>query len=89
MTVALHRIDQNRNKRPKPLAADAIARLPQHREGLMYRLIVKSPPWAWALWRRRLIQYAQRVFARYRLLVRIRIGSAVAPAVLSPLETVL
>jgi len=63
MTVALHGIDQNRNKRPEPLAADAIARLPQHREGLMYRLIVKSPPWAPALWRRRLIQHAQRVFA--------------------------
>jgi hypothetical protein len=63
MTVALHRIDQNRDKRPKPLAADAIACLPQHRQGLTYRLIVKSPPWARALWRRRLIQHAQRVFA--------------------------
>jgi hypothetical protein len=59
MTVALHGIDQSRNKRPKPLAADAIARLPQHREGLTYRLIVKSSPWARALLRRRLIQHAQ------------------------------
>ena len=63
MTVALHRINQNRDKRPEPLAADAIARLPQHRQCLTYRLIVKSPAWTRALWRRRLIQHAQRVFA--------------------------
>jgi len=61
--MALHSIDQNRNKRPKPHAADAIARLPQYRQGLTYRLIVKSPRWARALRRRRLIQHAQRVFA--------------------------
>ena len=63
MTVALHRINQNRDKRLKPLAADAIARLPQHRQGLTYRLIVKSPASTPALWRRPLIQHAQRVFA--------------------------
>ena len=49
MTVALHRINQNRDKRPEPLAADAIARLPQHRQCLTYRLIVKSPAWTRAL----------------------------------------
>jgi hypothetical protein len=63
MTVAPHGIHQNRNKHPKPLAADAIARLPQHCERLTYRLIVKSPAWARALWRRRLMQHAQRMFA--------------------------
>jgi len=63
MTVALHGIDQDRDKRPEPLAADPIARLPQHREGLTYRLILKSPAWTRALRRPRLIQHTQRVFA--------------------------
>jgi predicted Zn-dependent protease with MMP-like domain len=41
MTMALHRIDQNRDKRLESLAADAIARLPQDRQRLTRRLIVK------------------------------------------------
>ena len=63
MAVTLHGIDQNRDKRPKPLTADAIARLPQHRQRLMYRLVVKSPAWTRAWWCPWLIQHAQRVFA--------------------------
>jgi hypothetical protein len=62
MAVALHRIDQHRDQYPKPLAADAIGRLPQHRQCLMHHLVVESPSRARALLCWRLIQHAQRVF---------------------------
>jgi len=63
MAVALHRVDEHRNEYPKPLAADAIAGLPQDRQCLMYRLVVQAPPPSAALHCQRLIQHAQRVFA--------------------------
>ena len=62
MAVALHRLDEHRDQYPKPLAADAIGRLPQHRQRLMHRLVVESPSRARALLCWRLIQYPQCVF---------------------------
>ena len=90
MAVALHRIDQNRDKRLKPLAADAIARLPQHRQRLTYRLIVKSLR-VDAGFAAPMVDSARaaRVCDDSRSPVRTRTGSVVAPAASSPLDTVL
>jgi hypothetical protein len=63
MAVPLHHVDEHRDKHPKPRAADAVAGLPQYRQCLMYRFVVQPPPRSAALHCRRLIQYAQRVFA--------------------------
>ena len=52
MTVPFHRFDQHWDENSEPLPADMIGRFPQHRQGLMHRLVVKSLPLA-RLWRRR------------------------------------
>jgi hypothetical protein len=40
MAVTFHCLYQHRDKNSKPFAADAIGRLPQHRERLMHRFVV-------------------------------------------------
>ena len=51
MAVPFHCLDQNRDENSQPLAADAISRLPQHRQRLMHRLVVESLPLARFCWR--------------------------------------
>ncbi len=62
MAVALHRLDEHRDQYLRPLAADAIGRLPQHHQRLVHRLVVESFSRARALLCWRLIQHPQRVF---------------------------
>src|SRR5215831_9505199 len=63
MAVALHCVDEYREEHPKALAADAISRLPQHRQRLMDRGVIESCPRAPASRCRRLIEHAQCVLA--------------------------
>jgi len=44
MTVTFHDIDQQRDQRPQPFAADPICRLPKHRQRLANRLVVETIP---------------------------------------------
>jgi len=52
-----------REENSRPLAADAIGRLPQYHQRLMHRLVVNSLPLAAGECSRRMIRHALRVFA--------------------------
>jgi hypothetical protein len=40
VAVPFHRIDQDRNQRPQPLAANAIGRFPHHNQRLAHRVTI-------------------------------------------------
>ena len=50
VTVALHGSDEHGDQRLEPLAADPVARLPQHDERLPDRLVVEPIAWPSARW---------------------------------------
>jgi hypothetical protein len=61
--MSFHALDQHRQQRLEPLAADAIGRLSQQRQRLAHRLVVDSRPRPWCPAHEGPMQHPQRVFA--------------------------